>query len=84
MNEAEAKDRRASQQLDDEYHKAYAIYRRAREEALAEAEESLEPLRAARDDALVAYRKSLAGLMEYTTPYPVPGKPTPPLPGETA
>lgn len=83
MNEAEAKDRRLSQQLCDKYHKALAIYRRAREEAIAEVEESLDHLFVASEEILVAYKKSLAVLMEYTTPYPKPGDPVPPLPGES-
>ena len=84
MNEARAKDRRVTRQRYDEYQKARAVYSRAKREADAEVGESLEPLRAVRDDARDAYRESLAVLMEYTTPYPKPGDPVPPLPGESA
>ena len=83
MNEAEAKDRRASQQLYHEYHKAFSIYCRAREEAIAGVDELLEPLLATSEEILAAYRKSVAALVEYTTPHPQPGDPVPPLPGET-
>lgn len=71
MNEAKA--RRMTQQLYDDYHRARRIYTRARAEAFAEAEELLEPLRATAEEILAAYQKSLATLVEYTTPHPKPG-----------